>query len=240
MSEYCAHDSHNGDGNTNTFLESIARLGEDDQWYGVQYEMWGEVPLEREKLLGLAQRSINRGRSKTVIFVSGDQHWAELMAKRMPESEEWGPTQVLYEVTASGVPRNWPYNEANSNRLRGRSADHQGGGPFNQNCQFPFIYRGESYADCTPVDNDGVGWCSVRVDQAGNHQSGYWGNCGPVEQELSQLAASNSTKTCSDTFYICSAQANYGYVRVDFDSQRVEMGVRTPEEEEVMSHTVNY
>ena len=61
-----------------------------------------------------------------------------------------------------------------------------------------------------------------------------------MEQELQQLAASNSTKTCSDTFYICSAQANYGYIRVDFDSQRVEMGVRTPEEEEVMSHTVNY
>ena len=240
VSEYCAHDSHNWDGNTNTFLESIARLGEDEQWYGVQYEMWGEVPLERERLLGLAQRSINRGRSKAVIFVSGDQHWAELMAKRMPESEEWGPTQVLYEVTASGVPRNWPYSESNSNRLRGRSADHQGWGPFNQNCQFPFIYLGESYSDCTPVNNDGVGWCSVRVDQAGHHQSGYWGNCGPLEQELTQLAFSNSSQSCSDTFYICSAQANYGYVRVDFETERVEMGIRTPVEEEVMSHQVNY
>ena len=62
VSDYCAHDSHNGEGNTdtNTFLESIARLGEGEQWYGVQYEMWGEVPLEREKLLGMAQRSINR------------------------------------------------------------------------------------------------------------------------------------------------------------------------------------
>ena len=29
-----------------------------------------------------------------VVFVSGDPHWAELMVKRMPESEEWGPTQV--------------------------------------------------------------------------------------------------------------------------------------------------
>ena len=175
-----------------------------------------------------------------IIFVSGDPHWAELMAKRMPESEEWGPTQVLYEVTASGVPRNWPYSESNSNRLRGRSADHQGGGPFNQNCQFPFIYLGESYSDCTPVNNDGVGWCSVRVDQAGHHQSGYWGNCCPLEQELSQLAASNSSQSCSDTFYICSAEANYGYVRVDFENERVEMGVRTPVEEEVMSHQVNY
>ena len=29
-----------------------------------------------------------------VVFVSGDPHWAELMVKRMPESEEWGPSQV--------------------------------------------------------------------------------------------------------------------------------------------------
>ena len=221
-------------------FHSNSRLGEDEQWYGVQYEMWGEVPLERERLLGLAQRSVNRGRSRAVIFVSGDQHWAELQAKRMPESEEWGPTQVLYEVTASGVPRNWPYTETNSNRLRVRSADHQGSGPANQNCQFPFTYRGQTYSACTPVDNSGLDWCSVRVDQAGNHQAGYWGNCGPPEQELAQLAFSNSSQTCSDTFFICSAQANYGYVRVDFDSQRVEMGVRTPAEEEVMSHQVNY
>ena len=88
------------------------------------------------------------------------------MAKRMPESEEWGPTQVLYEVTASGVPRNWPYTEDNSNRLRVRSADHQGSGPFNQACQFPFTYRGQSYAACTAVDNDGVDWCSVRGEIA--------------------------------------------------------------------------
>ena len=100
MTDYCAHDSHNWDGNTETFLESIARLGESEDWAGVQYEMWGEVPLQREKLLGLAQRSVNRGKAKLVIFVTGDQHWGELMAKRMPESEEWGPTQVrgLIEV----------------------------------------------------------------------------------------------------------------------------------------------
>ena len=88
---------------------------------------------------------------------------------------------------------------------------------------------------------DWPGYISVRVDQAGNHQAGYWGNCGPVEQELvGQLAFSNSSQTCSDSFFICSAQANYGYVKVDFESQRLEMGVRTPAEEEVMFHQVNY
>ena len=39
-----------------------------------------------------------------------------------------------------------------------------------QNCQFPFIYRGERYWDCTEVDNGGVDWCSVTVDLAGQHQ----------------------------------------------------------------------
>ena len=96
MSELCSY-------HPLTFLQSIARLGESEDWHGVKYEMWGEVPLQRERLLGLAQRSLNRGRTRLVIFVTGDQHWAELMAKRMPESERWGPAQVLYEVTASGV-----------------------------------------------------------------------------------------------------------------------------------------
>ena len=33
-----------------------------------------------------------------MIFVSGDPHWAEFMAKKMPESDQWGPSQILYEV----------------------------------------------------------------------------------------------------------------------------------------------
>ena len=44
LSSYCAHDSHNaGDTSTNTFMESLERVGEGDQWYGVSYEMWGQV-----------------------------------------------------------------------------------------------------------------------------------------------------------------------------------------------------
>ena len=51
-----------------------------------------------------------------MIFVSGDPHWAEFMAKRMPASEVWGPEQTLYEVTASGIPQNLPGFYLNSNR----------------------------------------------------------------------------------------------------------------------------
>ena len=50
--------------------------------------------------------------------MSGDPHWAELMAKRMPASEVWGPEQTLYEVTASGIPQNLPGFYLNSNRCR--------------------------------------------------------------------------------------------------------------------------
>ena len=115
---YCSHDIHNaGNKTTTTFMVSLARVGEGKYWYGVRYEMWGQVPLEREKLLGLAQRSINNGKTKLVIFVSGDPHWAEFMAKRMPASDVWGPEQTLYEVTASGVPQNWPGFFLNSNRF---------------------------------------------------------------------------------------------------------------------------
>ena len=124
--------------------------------------------------------------------------------------------------------------------LRVRSADHQGRGPHNQNCQLPFTYHGESYEDCTEVDNAGVAWCSVLLDTEGRHQPGHWGNCGPLEEELAQQTFSNSSHTCQDTFHICSADANYGYIKVDFVSSSVEMGVRTPAEQEVISHKIHY
>jgi alkaline phosphatase D len=52
------------------------------------------VPQERARLLGLAQRAVNNGHTRAVIFLSGDQHWGELLAKRMPDSPEFGPAQV--------------------------------------------------------------------------------------------------------------------------------------------------
>ena len=33
-------------------------------WYGVPYEMWGEVPLQRERLLGMTQKAINNKKTK--------------------------------------------------------------------------------------------------------------------------------------------------------------------------------
>ena len=59
-----AHNSHNKEDNTtNTFMQAIARLGEEE---------------ERETLLGLAKRSLNRWKTQLAKFLSGDPHWAEL------------------------------------------------------------------------------------------------------------------------------------------------------------------
>jgi len=241
--QFCAHDSHNGDSesNNNTFMEAIDRVGESKDWYGVPYEMWGEVPLQRERLLGMTQKAINNKKTKLVIFVSGDPHWAEFMAKKMPESDQWGPSQILYEVTASGVPQDWPGWYLNSNRLRDRSADHRGEGPFNQKCAFPFVYKDVEYTDCTDVDNDGIPWCSVFNNAMEEEIPTFWGNCAPPELELAQETFSNSTRTCSrNPYFICTAVANYGFINVDFDAGTVEMTVRTPAEGEQMSHIIKY
>ena len=127
LKDYCSHDSYNSeDTSSNTFLDSVARVGEDAEWQSVPpqgWENWAEIPLERERLMGLAQRTMNRGKAKLVVFVSGDVHWAELHAKRMPTSEKWGESRDLFEITASGIPQNWPGFYLNSNRLRDRTAD---------------------------------------------------------------------------------------------------------------------
>ena len=176
-----------------------------------------------------------------VLFVTGDVHWAELQAKRMPDSDTWGPTQVLYEVTASGIPQHWPGFYLNSNRLRDKSADNKGNGVFNRNCQLPFTYSGVTYDECTAIDNDDIPWCSTFVDGTGNHVKGHWGNCAPISLELAQEVFSNSSKTCAQSRYnICGAEANYGFIHVDFEKRSLLMGIRTPLEGEEMSHRIKY
>ena len=126
-------------------------------------------------------------------------------------------------------------------RLRVRSADHRGEGPFNQNCQFPFIYNDTEYNSCTEVDSPGVAWCSTFTDLQHNHLEGFWGRCEQLDRELAQQTFSNSTNTCSNSkFQICSAAANYGFLRVDFDRQILEMSIRTPVEDQQMLHIIKY
>jgi len=238
-SQFCADDSHSG-GQTSSFLDAIAEVGEDSEWFGTGYESWAEIPQERLKLLGLVQKSINDGNAKAVIFVSGDQHWAELMAKQMPESNKFGPSQTLYEVTASGVPRLWNYDIVNSNRLKDRSCDTQGSGPYNQACVFPFRYQGATYYNCTTAGS-AAEWCSTKTDATNSHISGYWGNCDSLDAQLAQGTYSDSSKTCSlSKYHICYALGNYGFVEVDWPNKQVKMGIKTPTENEQAYHVISY
>ena len=59
-----------------------------------------------------------------IIFVSGDQHWAELMAKEMPSSLDFGPAQTMYEVTASGKFELYKYKQSSKQKYRGKSKNH--------------------------------------------------------------------------------------------------------------------
>ena len=125
------------------------------------------------------------------LIYSGDQHWGEQMAKRMPTSADYGPAQVLYEVTASGIDQDYIEDVLNSNRLRERTSDTRGDGIFDMECDLPFVYNGVTYTDCTDVDSSsssgGVPWCSTKVDADSlQHITGHWGNCLPSPEELIQ------------------------------------------------------
>ncbi|CAL4122234.1 unnamed protein product, partial [Meganyctiphanes norvegica] len=46
-------------------------------------------------------------------------------------------------------------------------------GQTGPSCQFPFIYKGETYTTCTKVsDPEGKFWCSTKTDRQNNHVSG--------------------------------------------------------------------
>merc|ERR1719219_2051672 len=57
------------------------------------------------------------------------------------------------------------------------------GGPGKgKQCQFPFIFSGQSRGGCiTESDPEGLLWCSTRVDSEGRHVAGgeHWAHCHP-------------------------------------------------------------
>ncbi|WP_255229494.1 hypothetical protein [Pseudoalteromonas sp. HM-SA03] len=71
---------------------------------------WAEMPAQRERLLRLVQKAVNEGKTKAVVFLSGDQHWGELLQKTIPASSTYGQAVNVYEVMASGFGQNWPYH----------------------------------------------------------------------------------------------------------------------------------
>lgn len=226
---YCAYDGSGG-----SFEQAMSDVGEGPQWRGTSYESWAEIPQQRTKLLQLCQKSINDGYTKKVIFVSGDQHWGEIMAKEMPASNIYGDSQILYEVTASGIDQNWNEDIENSNRVRVRSSDSKGtGGFFDQECNFPFHYSGATYNQCTAVENNDIEWCSTQTDGSDNHIPGSWGNC---DVEANELVPRNKVfysgeNICTDNYmHVCSARANYGGISVDWNTMEVRLSLFTPHE----------
>ena len=53
--------------------------------------------------MGLAQKTLNQKTTRAVVFVSGDVHYAELMAKRMPKSSQFGAAQVRKWVNVTSI-----------------------------------------------------------------------------------------------------------------------------------------
>jgi alkaline phosphatase D len=234
---FCAYDGPTGSFNANN---TAVGEGPGTPAAGTVYESWAEIPQERTRLLQMAQRSINDGNAKHVIFISGDQHWAEIMAKKMPGSPSGGAPQTLYEVTASGIDQNWPYTVANTNRVRVRTADFQGDGKFVNECNFPFVYGGVTYNDCTNVGHTAL-WCSTQTTTGNAHVAGQWGNCLPEADELvprASISFSNEN-TCTDNYlHVCSARANYGGIKVDWSANTVKLSIFTPHQTNVEAASV--
>jgi alkaline phosphatase D len=222
VDSYCANDGK-------TFFDVIDQLGEDKRFLGTKYEGWNQIPQEKARLLRLLQRTIANGDAEKIIIISGDMHWGEMMAKKMSAAAGVGPSQVIYEVTASGIDKNFPYPDSNANRLRIRSADSVGDGVFQHECKFPFKSEGIEYNDCIST-NEEVPWCATIVDSENNYFPGDWGYCLPEDQELVPRAniTASGENSCYEKLHVCKARANYGGIEVDWDNSVIKLSLFTP------------
>ncbi|WP_281557521.1 alkaline phosphatase D family protein [Thalassomonas sp. RHCl1] len=234
-SSYCAY----GDGKQ--FDQAISNLQEQDM-SGTNYESWAEMPQQREKLLRMAQKSMNDGNAKAIIFVSGDQHWGELLQKNMPASTEHGGEVALYEVTASGFGQNWPYHIPNPLRLP-VYADTAGNGNFNNQCKLPFKYGGIEYKGCITLDNTKP-WCYTELDSSGKGIEGKWGNCAPTGAtiptgKVGVVSADIAALTTGDRHLVNKSGSNYGKIDIDWQKRAIKMAIETASEEAV-STVINF
>ena len=249
--DLCSHDIHSNPNSgqnkyctlsdTTEFCKAISDVGENHTWVGTIYETWSLIPQERRKLLQKAQLSINRGNAKFIIFVSGDQHWGELMTKKMPripnvEGRDGNP-QTLYEVTGSGIFQNWEEDVPNSNRFKDRTEKRS-------------IFRGAcNDSKCVPASQAhnrtfGKGiMCAISQNVSDNWHDVYT-VCDPIDNDYYDeylSAESNLTSTCSGSkYHTCSSKGNYGSITVDFDMQIVTLSIKTPNENEEAKIKITY
>ena len=229
LNSYCAY------GNGKKFNKAIANLNE-KAMSGTSYESWAEMPAEREKLLRLVQKSVNAGKTKAVIFLSGDQHWGELLQKAIPASTEFGAPVTVYEVTASGFGQNWPYHIENPMRLP-IYADSQGNGEYSKQCKLPYKYALVEYQGCITRDHD-TPWCYTEVDENGKGIEGAWGNCAPSGAviptgKVGMVSSDISSLTTGNRHLINKSGSNYGMLDIDWQNREIKLSIQTAKEEAV-------
>ncbi|TMO69408.1 alkaline phosphatase D family protein [Pseudoalteromonas aurantia] len=217
------------------FEQAINNLNESSM-SGTSYESWAEMPAQREKLLRLVQKSINAGHTKAVVFLSGDQHWGELLQKNIPASDKYGKATTVYEITASGFGQSWPYHIENPLRLP-VYADAQGDGRFTQQCHFPAKHNGKSHKNCLTQDRSKP-WCYTQVDEQNTGNEAHWGYCagngadiptgkvGVVSKNISQLST-------SDRHLVNKSGSNYGMLDIDWQNREIKLSIQTADEEAV-------
>lgn len=228
MTSYCAYDGSSG-----TFVAANAEMGEPvSTTNSNSYEMWAEIPQERRRLLRLAQESISTGKTKLVLFVSGDQHWGELHRKVIPAVGQHNATSV-YEITASGINQNWSPAERNANRYP-VWADTTGAGAYNKQCVFPFKKSSGNiqYKACItgadavgPLSNTPL-WCALSLTTQGRVAS--WGRCVPEGVATPDGTAGTYQLQGDTPHYINSAVGNYGLIKFDPVAKSVRVEIRTP------------
>jgi hypothetical protein len=150
------------------------------------------------------------------------------MAKEAP-ARAGEPAATLYEVTASGIDQNWPCDipNPNPNRVTFQKADDKGCGDFVNKCElFPYTYAGVEYNECTSSAGHNTEWYYTVKG------AGHWGICEPFSNLLvpnEAITASNDFTCSGQSLYVCSAQANYGGIYVDWASNQVTMSIFHPE-----------
>lgn len=71
------------------------------------WESWTNLPAEQERMVDLIRKTGANG----VVFISGDVHWAEISRRQIADG--WD----LYDITASGINRDWYNVEPNKFRV---------------------------------------------------------------------------------------------------------------------------
>jgi len=149
----------------------------------------------------------------------------------MPASLEWGPSQTLYEVVASGIGRTRDKVFPNANRVRLRTCDNQGNGNFFKECKFPFVYEGIEYRDCITMDEKP--WCFFKKNKYDEVDLEAWGYCLPEEEEVVPKDNQRVTRvTCGHNYHqTCDVKDTYGGIEVDWEQGKIVMTVFTPTED---------